>query len=44
MVLETGIRQPEAIALYLATGYTPIDAFGEFADSPLSRCFGKPVA
>ncbi|WP_045821969.1 GNAT family N-acetyltransferase [Williamsia herbipolensis] len=43
VVLETGIRQPEAIALYIAVGYTPIDAFGEYASSPLSRCFGKAV-
>ncbi|WP_188490895.1 GNAT family N-acetyltransferase [Williamsia phyllosphaerae] len=43
VVLETGIRQPEAIALYRAIGYTPIDAFGEYATSPLSRCFGKDL-
>lgn len=43
VVLETGIRQPEAIALYQAIGYIPIDAFGEFSDSPLSRCFGKTI-
>ncbi len=44
VVLETGIRQPEAIALYFAIGYTPIEQFGEFAMSPLSRCFGKDIA
>ncbi|MGU3291993.1 GNAT family N-acetyltransferase [Williamsia sp. M5A3_1d] len=43
VVLETGIRQPEAIALYIAVGYTPIDAFGEYASSPLSRCYGKSL-
>ena len=43
VVLETGIRQPEAIALYIALGYTPIDAFGEYATSPLSRCYGKGI-
>ncbi|MGJ0119356.1 GNAT family N-acetyltransferase [Williamsia sp. MIQD14] len=43
VVLETGIRQPEAIALYIAVGYTPIDAFGEYANSPLSRCLGKDM-
>ncbi|MFS3127119.1 GNAT family N-acetyltransferase [Nocardioides sp. Bht2] len=41
MVLETGIRQPEAIALYLASGYTEVPGFGHYSDSPLSRCFAK---
>jgi GNAT superfamily N-acetyltransferase len=43
MVLETGIEQPEAIALYLSNGYTPIPGFGFYRDSPLSRCFGRPL-
>ena len=41
MVLETGLRQPEAITLYESSGYTPIPGFGHYRDSPLSRCFGK---
>jgi ribosomal protein S18 acetylase RimI-like enzyme len=41
VVLETGLRQPEAIALYEACGYTPVPAFGYYRDGPLSRCFGK---
>jgi GNAT superfamily N-acetyltransferase len=41
MVLETGIVQPEAIALYLSSGYTPVPGFGYYRDSPLSRCFGR---
>jgi GNAT superfamily N-acetyltransferase len=41
MVLETGTRQPEAIALYLSSGYTPIAGFGHYRDAPESRCFGK---
>ena len=41
MVLETGIVQPEAIALYVSSGYTPIPGFGFYRDSPLSRCFGR---
>ena len=41
MVLETGIVQPEAIALYLSSGYTPIPGFGFYRDSPLSRCFAR---
>ncbi len=41
LVLETGLRQPEAIALYESSGYTPVPGFGHYQDSPLSRCFGK---
>lgn len=41
MVLETGTMQPEAVALYLACGYTPISAFGHYADSPQSIHLGK---
>lgn len=40
-VLETGLRQPEAIALYLGEGYVEIPGFGHYADSPLSRSFAK---
>ena len=43
MVLETGVAQPEAIALYESSGYTPIPSFGLYKDSPLNRCFGKPL-
>jgi len=43
LVLETGLVQPEAIALYEATGYTPVEPFGHYADSPLVRCFGKDL-
>jgi GNAT superfamily N-acetyltransferase len=32
--LETGPRQPEAIALYEGVGYRPIAAFGVYADAP----------
>lgn len=41
MVLETGARQPEAIALYESAGYVPVPGFGFYRDSPLSRCFAK---
>jgi ribosomal protein S18 acetylase RimI-like enzyme len=43
MVLETGAAQPEAIALYESTGYTGIASFGLYKDSPLNRCFAKPL-
>jgi GNAT superfamily N-acetyltransferase len=41
VVLETGLRQPEAIALYESAGYLPVPPFGYYRDAPLSRCFGK---
>lgn len=41
MVLETGIKQPEAIALYESSGYVPVDGFGFYKDSPLVRYLGK---
>jgi GNAT superfamily N-acetyltransferase len=43
LVLETGVRQPEAIALYERVGYARIAAFGEYVDSPLSVCMGKDL-
>jgi GNAT superfamily N-acetyltransferase len=41
MVLETGIEQPEAIALYLSSGYETVDGFGHYKWSPKSRYYGK---
>lgn len=41
MVLETGDRQPEAIALYVAEGYQEIPRFGVYRDEPGSRCFAR---
>lgn len=43
VVLETGDRQPEAIALYRSSGYTEIPGFGYYADSPVSRSFAKTL-
>lgn len=43
LVLETGVRQPEAIALYTGAGYEPIDPYGEYRDFPLSRCFARDL-
>lgn len=39
--LETGIRQPEAIALYEKTGYLPIPCYGVYAQNPESQCYEK---
>lgn len=43
MVLETGIEQPEAIALYKSSGYQPVEGFGHYKWSPKVRYFGKPL-
>jgi WS/DGAT/MGAT family acyltransferase len=43
VVLETGLAQPEAIALYRSAGYQPIDGFGHYKDSPLSRSFARDL-
>ena len=39
--LETGMHQPEAMALYLSSGYEPIDGYGHYKDAPLARPMGK---
>jgi putative acetyltransferase len=41
LVLETGDRQPEALALYQRDGFVRIPPFGEYVDSPLSVCMEK---
>lgn len=41
LVLETGLMQPEAIGLYVSSGYVRIDGFGHYRSSDLNRCFGK---
>ena len=41
LVLSTGSMQPEAIALYEAHGYEPIEGFGHYAGASLNRCFGR---
>lgn len=39
--LETGTRQPEAIALYRGQGYVEVPRFGDYPDSPRSLWLGK---
>lgn len=41
VVLETGTRQPEAIALYRSAGYGPMASFGLYRHSPNCRCYAK---
>lgn len=40
-VLETGIKQPEAIALYTRSGYSRIENYGQYAGMDNSVCFEK---
>lgn len=42
-VLETGLRQPEAIALYNKSGYSVIPNYGQYAGKYNSLCFEKSV-
>ena len=43
LVLETGVRQTEAQALYQRAGFSTIDPFGEYIHSPLSICMAKTL-
>jgi putative acetyltransferase len=42
-MLETGKKQPEAIALYLKSGYTIIPNYGQYANVENSVCFEKKL-
>jgi GNAT superfamily N-acetyltransferase len=45
LVLETGVRQLAALALYRATGFQPIPLYGEYCLSPeTSICLGKDLS
>jgi putative acetyltransferase len=44
MLLETGARQHQAIAMYTRAGYAPIAPFGEYPICPLSLCMAKDLA
>ena len=43
VILETGDRQPEAIALYRSAGYTDIPNFGYYAGEPGCVCLAKSL-
>jgi GNAT superfamily N-acetyltransferase len=43
IILETGDQQPEAVALYEATGFTPIAPFGLYRDEAGACHFGKKL-
>jgi GNAT superfamily N-acetyltransferase len=43
LILETGLAQPEAIALYRSAGYQDVPAFGFYAGEPDSVHLGKTL-
>lgn len=43
LVLETGVRQKEALALYTSAGFVEVPPFGEYVGSPLSLCMAKEL-
>jgi GNAT superfamily N-acetyltransferase len=44
LVLETGIRSPQALALYRGAGFVGIPAYGEYVSSPTtSVCLSKAL-
>jgi GNAT superfamily N-acetyltransferase len=42
-ILETGIRQPEAISLYKKNNYVLIDNYGQYINVTSSVCFEKEL-
>ena len=42
-ILETGIKQTEAISLYKKRGYLRIPNYGQYAGKEISRCFIKNI-
>ncbi|KEO71884.1 GNAT family N-acetyltransferase [Anditalea andensis] len=42
-ILETGVKQPEAIGLYFKNGYSLIPNYGQYAEIENSRCFEKKL-
>ena len=43
ILLETGSKQPEAIALYTSDGYRPVEGFGHYRCQPGSVSFAKKL-
>jgi GNAT superfamily N-acetyltransferase len=44
VVLNSGYRQPEALALYDRAGYGPVPGYGVYADAPGAVFLGKELA
>ena len=43
LLLNSGDRQPEALALYHRAGYTPVAGYGVYADAPGAVFLGKEL-
>ncbi|MFK0116411.1 GNAT family N-acetyltransferase [Streptomyces sp. NPDC090994] len=43
MVLETGTKQPEAVVLYLSSGYERCESFGYYRFHEESLCYAKAL-
>jgi putative acetyltransferase len=43
-ILETGLKQPEAIALYTKNGYRKIPNYGQYQSVDNSVCFERQIA
>jgi len=43
VVLETGVKQPEAMRLYETSGYERIEGFGHYCGQELSVSYGKSL-
>lgn len=43
VVLETGLKQPEAMRLYESAGYERIEGFGHYCGQELSVSYGKSL-
>ena len=43
LLLNSGDRQPEALALYARAGYTPVAGYGSYADAPGAVFLGKEL-
>src|SRR5690554_308565 len=43
LILESGTKQPEALSLYETTGWEAMAPYGDYRDSPESRCYAKSL-
>ena len=43
VLMETGLKQPEAMHLYETSGYQLIPGFGHYAQAPENRCYAKDL-
>ena len=41
ILMESGLAQPEAMALYESSGYERIPGFGHYRNEPQNRCYAK---